>query len=31
MRSWNAPRMIRGEPLNWQPERIWGQFAMALG
>lgn len=30
-RSWNAPRMIRGEPLDWRPELIWGQFAMALG
>ena len=30
-RSWNAPRMIRGEPLDWHPEQIWGQFAMALG
>ena len=30
-RSWNAPRMIRGERLDWHPEQIWGQFAMALG
>jgi hypothetical protein len=30
-RSWNAPRMIRGEPLDWRPELIFGQFAMALG
>ena len=30
-RSWNAPRMIRGEPLDWHPQQIWGQFAMALG
>lgn len=30
-RSWYAPRMIRGAPLDWRPERIWGQFAMATG
>ena len=24
--SWSAPRLIRGEPLRWQPEAIWGQF-----
>ena len=30
-RSWNAPRMIRGEPIGWHPDLIWGQFAMALG
>jgi GNAT superfamily N-acetyltransferase len=24
-------RMIRGEPLNWHPEAIWGQFNGALG
>ena len=26
-----APRLIRGEPLDWQPEAIWGQFNHALG
>ena len=31
IRSWNAPRMARGEPIDWRPEGIWGQFAMALG
>ena len=31
IRSWNAPRMARGAPIDWRPERIWGQFAMALG
>lgn len=31
IRSWNAPRMARGESIDWRPERIWGQFAMALG
>jgi predicted N-acetyltransferase YhbS len=29
--SWGAPRLIRGDPLNWQPEAIWGQFNHALG
>ena len=29
--SWGAPRLIRGDPLNWQPESIWGQFNHALG
>ena len=29
--SWTAPRMIRGEPLDWQPEWIWGQFNHAMG
>jgi len=24
-------RMIRGEPLDWRPEGIWGQFNGALG
>ena len=29
--SWSAPRMIRGEPIEWRPERIWGQFNHAMG
>ena len=29
--AWRAIRMIRGEPLRWQPERLWGQFNHALG
>lgn len=29
--SWRAPRLIRGEPLDWQPTSIWGQFNHALG
>jgi hypothetical protein len=29
--SWGAPRLIRGEPLDWHPETIWGQFNHALG
>ncbi len=29
--SWRAPRLIRGDPLHWQPEAIWGQFNFGLG
>jgi GNAT superfamily N-acetyltransferase len=29
--SWRAPRLIRGDPLTWRPESIWGQFNHALG
>jgi hypothetical protein len=29
--QWSAPRMIRGEPMTWHPERIWGQFNHAVG
>jgi predicted N-acetyltransferase YhbS len=29
--SWRAPRLIRGEPLAWDPSAIWGQFNHALG
>ena len=29
--TWSAPRMLRGEPLVWRPEWIWGQFNHALG
>ena len=29
--SWHAPRLVRGEPLLWQPTAIWGQFNHALG
>ena len=28
---WSAPRMVRGEPLEWRPDWIWGQFNHALG
>jgi hypothetical protein len=28
---WSAPRMIRGEPLAWRPETIFGQFNHAMG
>jgi GNAT superfamily N-acetyltransferase len=29
--AWRAPRLIRGETLDWRPEHIWGQFNHALG
>lgn len=29
--SWSAPRMVRGEPLTWRPEWVWGQFNYAMG
>jgi GNAT superfamily N-acetyltransferase len=29
--AWRAPRLIRGEPLAWRPEGIWGQFNHAVG
>jgi GNAT superfamily N-acetyltransferase len=29
--AWRAPRLHRGEPLAWLPDRIWGQFNHALG
>ena len=29
--AWRAPRLIRGEPLQWRPTHIWGQFNHALG
>ena len=29
--AWRAPRLIRGEPLAWHPDHIWGQFNHALG
>jgi GNAT superfamily N-acetyltransferase len=29
--AWRAPRLIRGEPLEWHPDHIWGQFNHALG
>lgn len=28
---WSAPRLIRGRPLAWRPEWIWGQFNHAVG
>jgi GNAT superfamily N-acetyltransferase len=29
--SWSAPRMIRGDPMAWHPDWIWGQFNHAIG
>ena len=29
--SWAAPRMLRGEPMAWRPDWIWGQFNHAVG
>jgi GNAT superfamily N-acetyltransferase len=29
--AWQAPRLIRGKPLDWQPTALWGQFNHALG
>jgi hypothetical protein len=29
--AWRAPRLIRGAPLDWQPDGIWGQFNHAVG
>jgi GNAT superfamily N-acetyltransferase len=29
--AWRAPRLVRGAPLAWRPERIWGQFNHAMG
>jgi GNAT superfamily N-acetyltransferase len=29
--QWSAPRMARGAPLTWHPDRIWGQFNHAMG
>lgn len=29
--AWRAPRLIRGEPLDWRPDWIWGQFNHAMG
>ena len=28
---WSAPRLLRGEPLDWHPDWIWGQFNHAIG
>jgi predicted N-acetyltransferase YhbS len=29
--AWQAPRMIRGDALEWDPTAIWGQFNHAMG
>jgi GNAT superfamily N-acetyltransferase len=28
---WSAPRMVRGEPIDWHPDWIYGQFNHAMG
>jgi ribosomal protein S18 acetylase RimI-like enzyme len=28
---WSAPRLIRGEALDWRPDWIWGQLNHAIG
>ena len=29
--AWHAPRLVRGDPMIWQPSAIWGQFNHAVG
>jgi predicted N-acetyltransferase YhbS len=29
--AWRAPRLVRGDPIAWHPEAIWGQFNHAFG
>lgn len=29
--AWRAPRLVRGEPMTWHPEHLWGQFNHAMG
>jgi len=29
--AWRAPRLIRGDALDWNPGHIWGQFNHAMG
>jgi predicted N-acetyltransferase YhbS len=29
--AWRAPRLIRGDALDWRPASIWGQFNHAMG
>ena len=29
--AWRAPRLVRGDPMTWHPEHIWGQFNHAMG
>ena len=28
---WSAPRLLRGDPVDWRPDWIWGQFNHAMG
>ena len=27
----DLPRLVRGEPLDWRPDWIWGQLNHAMG
>jgi GNAT superfamily N-acetyltransferase len=29
--SWQAPRLVRGQMPDWNPQSIWGQFDHAMG
>ena len=29
--AWRAPRLVRGDPMTWRPDAIWGQFNHAFG
>ena len=29
--AWRAPRLVRGAPLTWHPDHLWGQFNHAMG
>jgi GNAT superfamily N-acetyltransferase len=29
--AWRAPRLVRGDPMDWHPEHLWGQFNHAMG
>ena len=29
--AWRAPRLVRGAPIVWRPEQLWGQFNHAMG
>ena len=29
--AWRAPRLVRGDPMTWHPEHLWGQFNHAMG
>jgi GNAT superfamily N-acetyltransferase len=29
--AWRAPRLVRGDPLTWHPDHVWGQFNHAMG
>ena len=29
--AWRAPRLVRGAPMSWHPDHLWGQFNHAMG